>query len=113
MQLCGAAPRVALLHACHTGGAAGGDHLEPVELPAAWLSAGSEAVVGCDGPLPDALSAPLTAALAAALGEGLPIGEAVHRGIRALRGAPAAAWSGLRLWGDPRLRLGPPGDPRA
>lgn len=101
------APRIALLHGCNTGGAVSSEGAEAVDLPSVWLAAGAEAVVGCEGPLLDAVSGAFTAALVAALGEGEPVGAAFRAGIAAVSHRPAAAWCGLRLWGDPRVRVRP------
>ena len=101
------APAIALLHGCHTAGAVHLGAEESVELAHTWLAAGARAVVGCAGPLPDAVGLPFTEGLAAALAEGEPVGRAFEAGLVQVRArfGERARWAGLRLYGDHRLRL--------
>jgi hypothetical protein len=94
-----------LLHGCHTSASVEAAAAEPVELGAVWLSAGAEAVIGAEGPLPDSVARDFVGGLAPALGAGKPLGQCFAAGLDAVRDAPAASWCGLRLWGDPRVRL--------
>ncbi|MEZ4453076.1 MAG: CHAT domain-containing protein [Nannocystaceae bacterium] len=75
-------------------------------LAQAWLRAGARGVIAARWPIRDDEARAIFVDFYAALAEGASVGEALRDAQRAAidRGAPAEAWAGLHVLGDPGAR---------
>lgn len=94
------APRFVVLSGCETGKAAAVRHAVDMSLAAAFLAAGSEAVIAVARPVRDDLASALSAALYAPAGEPGwdPVAALPAALAKVAAASPEADWSAYRAW---------------